>query len=191
MRQLLFSDLENGDQLFQRNRFNFRDINTYMSPIVFFGINFWAWILKRPTCPANHCGTLYCVDGVWYVFEAKLKFQKTLLSDKIANKDIIGLYVKRYNINLTQFYRMIDKSEELIGTPYDFISIIKQFFRQLFYLNVDLETNPRKFKNKKVNCSEANAEQLQYANIYFNNTKNISPADLWHDDRSFVVGRLK
>lgn len=191
MRNITTNDLQNGDQIFQRNLFNYRDINTYMSPIVFFGINFWAWILKRPTCPANHCGTLYNIGGAWFVYEAKLKFVKTRLSDKIANKDIVGLYVRRYSLSVAQLYKMIDKSEELIGTPYDFWSIVKQFFRQLFNLKVDLETNPRKYKNKKVNCSEANAEQLQEAGIAFNNTKSVSPADLWHDERSSVVGHLK
>lgn len=191
MRQLLFSDLQNGDQLFQRNTFNWRDTNTYMSPLVYFGINFWAWILNRPICPANHCGTIYRVDGEWFVSEAKLKFTKTPLRNKIANKDIVGLYVKRYSLSMSQVYKMSDKSKALIDTPYDFLSIVKQFFRQLFCLNVDLETNPRKYKNKKVNCSEGNAEQLQEAGIAFSNTKSVSPADLWHDERSIVVGYLK
>lgn len=191
MKDLTFADLENGDQIFQRNNFNPNDKNTWMSHVVYFGINLYPYLEGKELCPANHCGTLYFVDDEWYVYEAKLKFVKTRLSDKIANKDIVGLYVKRYSLSLKQLYEMIDKSEELIGTPYDFWSIIKQVFRQLFNLKVDLETNPRKYKNKKVNCSEANAEQLQEAGIAFNNTKSVSPADLWHDERSAVVGRIK
>ena len=191
MIKITTSDLENGDQVFQRNLFNWKDINTYMSPVIYFGINMWAWILKRPVCPANHCGTLYNIGGVWFVFEAKMKFQSTLLETKMQNTDIIGLYVKRYSLNSIQKYNMLQKAQELIGTLYDFWSIVKQIFRQLFDLKVDLETNPRKFKNKKVNCSEANAEQLECSGIRFNNTKNISPSDLWHDERSAVVGRIK
>lgn len=190
MKLITVNDLENGDQVFQRNLFNWKDINTYMSPVIYFGINMWAWILKRPTCPANHVGTLYNIAGVWYVFEAKMKFQSTLLVTKLQNTDIVSLYVKRYSLNSIQKYNMLQKAHELIGTGYDYMSILKQIYRQLFDLKVDLETNPRKFKNKKVNCSESNAMQLECANIRFNNPKNISPFDLWFDDRSFVVGYL-
>jgi hypothetical protein len=183
--------LQNGDQLFQRNNFNILDSNTWMSPIVYFGINFWNWILKRPIVPANHCGTLYQELGVWYVYEAKIKFVKTPLTSKTENKDITKLTVKRYNLTEEQKEIMYKKALSLLGTDYDFWSIIKQFFRQLFNKKIDLETNPSKFKNKSVNCSEGNAEQLLEAGFWFNNTKSVSPAELWNDDRSFIVGVLK
>jgi hypothetical protein len=191
MTKITYHDLKDGDQLFQRNNFNHKDINTWMSPIVYFGINMWNWILKRPVCPCNHCGTLYKVDGIWVVREAKQVFKETALVDKLINTDITDLYVKRYDLTAGQKELMRYSSLSLIGVKYDYWSIIKQFVRQLFDKHVDLETNPIKFENKRVNCSEANAIQLQYANIDFNNTKNISPYDLWFDERSTLIGKLK
>ena len=184
-------DLQNGDQLFQRNKFNICDLNTWMSPIIYFGLNLWNWILKRPVCPVNHCGTMYKVVGRWYVYEAKMTFRSTLLSKKLANKDITELYIKRYDLTELQQDKMFEKAVCLLGMKYDFWSILKQVARQLFNMHVDLETNPRKFKNKSLNCSEANAEQLQTTSHQFNNTKNVSPADLWFDTRSKLIGRLK
>ena len=185
-------DLKNGDQLFQRNVFNPKDINTYMSPIVYFGINFWPRINKTEITPANHCGTLYFVDGEWFVYEAKLKFKKTSLLSKIDNKDITSIFIKRYDI-LTPLgiSNMLIVAKNLIGTNYDFWSILKQVCRKLFNNNVDLETNPNKFKNKNVNCSESNAMQLQVAGIGFWNTKSVGPDDLWLDKRSSLIGKLK
>lgn len=192
MKNIDFINLKNGDQLFQRNNFNCKDINTYMSPIVFFGINFWPYLQGKEITPANHVGTLYFENGEWWVYEAKLIFTKTKLTDKISNKDIVGLYIKRYAFSYSfDTINMHSFAVELLGTGYDFISILKQFFRKLFNNKIDLETNPRKFKNKKVNCSEANAEQLERARIQFVNTKSISPAELWNDKRSYLVGRLK
>ena len=185
-------DLKNGDQLFQRNVFNPKDINTYMSPIVYFGINFWPRINKTEITPANHCGTLYFINGEWFVFEAKLKFKKTSLLSKIDNKDITSIFIKRYD-TLTTFgiSNMLIVAENLIGTNYDFWSILKQVCRKLFNNNVDLETNPNKFKNKNVNCSESNAMQLQVAGIGFWNTKSVGPDDLWLDKRNSLIGKLK
>ena len=220
MEQITIGDLKNGDQLFQRNSFNLKDINTYMSPIVYFGINFWPRINKTEIIPANHCGTLYFVEGEWFVYEAKLKFKKTSLLSKIDNKDITSIFIKRYdtltclgvsnmllvaeNLIITAIFikrydtltplgvsNMLLVAENLIGTKYDFWSILKQVFRKLFNNNIDLETNPNKYKNKNVNCSESNAMQLQVAGIGFWNTKSVGPDDLWLDKRSNLIGNLK
>lgn len=191
MKTLSTSDLRNGDQIFQKNNWNVRDVNTYMSPMVYFGINFWPKINGTEITPANHCGTLYFIDGEWYVFEAKLKFTKTRLVDKIANKDITALYIKRYPINSYQALMMREFAEKMIGLPYDGWSIVKQVFRKLFNNNLDLETNPRIYKNKAVNCSEGNSMQLEVIRITFWNTKSVGPDDLWLDNRSTLIGRIK
>lgn len=185
------SELKDGDQLFQRNVFNIRDINTYMSPVIYFGINFWNWIYDRPITPINHCATIYNENGVWIVLEAKITFVRTMLSDKIADENITALYVKRCLDPSLDTGRMYICGINLLGTKYDFVSIIKGFIRQLCNQKIDLETNPNKFKNKKVNCSESNGEQLQFGGLTFNNTKNLDPDDLWKDERLFYMGRLK
>lgn len=188
---ILKKDLKDGDQFFQRNNFNIRDYNTYMSPIIHFGINFWNYIKGRPITPINHCGTLYYEKGIWVVLEAKIKVIKTPLSEKIKNKDITAIYIKRYDLTQDQVYKMYSFGNDRIGTKYDFVSIFKQIFRQIFNQKIDLETNPNIYENKKVNCSELNSEQLNAAGIKFNNTKSVDPDDLWKDERSFVVGRIK
>lgn len=188
--------LKNGDVLYQKNKFNIKDINTYLSPIIYFGINFWNRVLNKPICPIHHCGMLFVENNIWYVYEAKSKgIVKTKLEDKLNNKDITKLIVKRYSMLLkkdTERMKEISDEEYVNKVKYDGWSIILQVFRQLFNQKIDLATNPNKFKNKKLNCCEYIGEMLKIGGILFDiNIKSLDNDDLFFDGRSHIIKILK
>jgi hypothetical protein len=187
--------LRNGDILFQKNNFNIKDVNTYLSPIIYFGINFWNRILDKPLCPVHHCGVLFLEYSTWYVYEAKSKgIVKTKLEDKLTNKDITTLIVKRYpNLTTQDGYVMKLYADSVVNkVKYDGWSIVLQFFKQLFNSKIDLATNPNKFKNKKMNCCEFVGEDCKRVGITFNrNIKSLDPNYLYFDDRSDFIMFLK
>lgn len=189
----MFNNFLDGDIFFQRNKFNIKDNNTYLTPIIYFGINFWNRILNKSITPINHVGVLINENGIWYVYEAKSKgIVKTRLEDKINNKDITKIVVKRYN-GLGDKERFTIKSicyNSLNVIKYDYVSILLHFFRQLFNQKIDLNTNPNKFKNKRMNCSEFCSYVLNSVGVNFTNYKNIDPDDLYKDDRSIFVFEL-
>ncbi len=185
-------DLRDGDQIFQNNKFSIKDINTYLSRVIYFGINFWNWIKKRPICPVHHCGTIFRENGQWYVYEAKSQgYVRTNLSDKFNNKNITLLLIKRYDLKLNQVLIMHTKARFLLNTDYDFISLFKHFFTQLFDQKIDLEHRYYNHKIGDINCSEANGILLHEAGIEFRNPKSLDPEDLWKDSRSIIIGKLK
>lgn len=187
--------LKNGDVLFQRNKFNIKDVNTYLSPIVYFGINFWNDFLGKKKCPVHHCGMLFQEYGNWYVYEAKSKgIVKTKLEDKIENKDITTLIIKRYpEITTKSGYDMKSYADSVVNrVKYDGWSIVLQFFRQLFNKKIDFSTNPNKFKNKKMNCCEFIGETCKIGGVEFKiNIKSLDPYDLYFDENIDFVMILK
>lgn len=185
------SQLRDGDVYFQKNSFDILDVNTYLSPIVFFGINFWNRINNEKICPANHCGIIVKIKGAYFVYEAKSEgIVCTPLNKKLKKKNIKSIYIKRYDLTLKEQFLVIQKAKSCLGIKYDFASLFKQFFRQLFNNKIDLE---KKSEDKKIkyNCSEFCAAVYSILSITFNNIKSVDPEDLWKDSRSIIVGKLK
>lgn len=181
---------KNGDIYFQKNTFNIFDINSYLSPIIYFGINFWRYMLHKPKCPVHHCGIIFKENNTWFIYESKSKgIEKNKLDDKFKNKSITTIKFKRYKLNNEQKKLIKIKCDEYVGNiKYDIGSIFLHFFRQLFNKKVDLSTNPNKYKNKKMNCCEFIGEVLFVSDIKFNtNIKSLDPVDLYFDCRSKVI----
>lgn len=177
------SEIQTGDVMFLRVRWNPMDIKTYLSRLINFGVNFWAGISKflfntdYTYCPANHVGIfLRDHQGKLYLHEADdLGFTAKIALVRLVDIKENDIWVKRFH-GLTNVEENIGS---LVGVEYDYFYLVKQFGNLL--TGEQFESKKKKAFNKAV-CSNSIAEILNKCNPNLCKLPyNYDPKDLWFE----------
>ena len=152
-------DLENiqsGDVAFIYNKFDNKNIDTWISPIVRVCMNFQNWVLGKRLIRHQHCG-IFVYDSyrtLYFCESVSSGWKVSLASAKFSSKKKEDVLIKRFPIDT-----FVEPLEILsFRSKYNYIGLLSQLVRQLSFNIIDLEAQKR--GTKFLYCSQSCAYWL-------------------------------
>lgn len=144
------STIKTGDQIFIHFTFDINDMETYISDITRFSMNYQSIVKHKQLIKNQHCGIAYWWNGELYLKEQiSSGTRKTLFTERFKGKEE-SFFIKRYP--------GVEFDAEFIenfNAKYNWPGIASQYVRQLTFNVVDFEANKTGIKH--LYCSQYNA----------------------------------